>query len=60
MDQSIIEMCTNYNKCIDEMYTIYDVFDKEVKVIVIERQEYTLDEFEKKFPNVTIESIPKM
>lgn len=46
-------------KCIDEMYTIYDVFDKEMKVIVIERQEYTLDEFEKKYPNMKIESIPK-
>lgn len=47
------------DKCIDEMYTIYDVFDKEMKVIVIERQEYTLDEFEKKYPNENIDLIPK-
>lgn len=47
------------DKCIDDMYTIYDIFDKEMKVIIIERQEYTLDEFEEKYPNIKIESIPK-
>ena len=47
------------DKCIDDMYTIYDVFDKEMKVIIIERQEYTLNEFKEKYPNIKIESIPK-
>lgn len=47
------------NKCIDDMYSIYDVFDKEMKVIIIKREEYTLDEFERKYPNIKIESIPK-
>lgn len=47
------------DKCIDDMYTIYDILDKKMKVIIIERQEYTLDEFEEKFPNIKIESIPK-
>lgn len=46
-------------KCIDDMYSIYDMFDKELKVVIIERQEYALDEFKEKHPNIKMDDIPK-
>ena len=47
------------DKCIDDMYAIYDILDEKMKVIIIERQEYNLDEFKEKYPNIKIESIRK-
>lgn len=47
------------DKCIDDIYSIYDIFDNEIKVIIIERQEYTLEEIKEKYPNMDIDNIRK-
>jgi hypothetical protein len=47
------------DKCIEDIYSIYDIFDREIKVIIIERQEYTLDEIKEKYPKMDIDNIRK-